>query len=229
MSIISEPSPNKYFCVGKRGASFPYCNCRVKQFPSSIKLSSLSTVRTGVGIAAAVTSLPSQSGCLMCPPHRVCARGSEIALNKSHCAHHWLRHSPRATDPKNRAPETVATRRISRLSFSPRPLPFSPSPFSFHQGLVGEKYGSIRVPGEVESAEFEMILDAAVEAGLDTHILEEWYCRDENSVPPAYYLKPKAQMLKNYQNSVSPELQSHSVTLTGGSRCSCPWFLCGMN
>lgn len=48
-----------------------------------------------------------------------------------------------------------------------------------------------------------MILDAAVEAGLDTRILEEWYCRDENSVPPAYYLKPKAEMLKNYQNSVS--------------------------
>lgn len=68
---------------------------------------------------------------------------------------------------------------------------------------MGEKYGSIRVPGEVESAEFEMILDAAVEAGLDTQILEEWYCRDENAVPPAYYLKPKAQMLKNFQNSVS--------------------------
>lgn len=67
---------------------------------------------------------------------------------------------------------------------------------------MGEKYGSIRVPGEVESAEFEMILDAAVEAGLDTRILEEWYCRDENSVPPAYYLKPKADMMKNYQNSV---------------------------
>lgn len=76
------------------------------------------------------------------------------------------------------------------------------SVFLFSQGLVGEKYGSIRVPGEVESAEFEMILDAAVEAGLDTRILEEWYCRDENSVPPAYYLKPKAEMLKNYQNSV---------------------------
>lgn len=71
---------------------------------------------------------------------------------------------------------------------------------------MGEKYGSIRVPGEVESAEFEMILDAAVEAGLDTRILDEWYCRDENSVPPAYYLKPKAQMLKNHQNSVSASL-----------------------
>lgn len=89
------------------------------------------------------------------------------------------------------------------LSFSPS-LPSIPPHFPPFQGLVGEKYGSIRVPGEVESAEFEMILDAAVEAGLDTHILEEWYCRDENSVPPAYYLKPKAQMLKNYQNSVSP-------------------------
>lgn len=85
----------------------------------------------------------------------------------------------------------------------PFPLLSFPSFLSPIQGLVGEKYGSIRVPGEVESAEFEMILDAAVEAGLDTHILEEWYCRDENAVPPAYYLKPKAQMLKNFQNSVS--------------------------
>lgn len=89
---------------------------------------------------------------------------------------------------------------------------------------MGEKYGSIRVPGEVDSAEFEMILDAAVETGMDTHILEEWYCRDENSVPPAYYLKPKAQMLKNYQNSVS--LASFFLFLFfsgrgGGGSCFC--------
>ncbi|XP_078256221.1 NACHT and WD repeat domain-containing protein 2 [Rhinoraja longicauda] len=67
-------------------------------------------------------------------------------------------------------------------------------------GLFGEKYGSIRIPGEVETSEFEMILDAAVEAQLETKVLEEWYCRDENSVPPTYYLKPKSEMLKNYQN-----------------------------
>ncbi|XP_041121063.1 NACHT and WD repeat domain-containing protein 2-like [Polyodon spathula] len=68
--------------------------------------------------------------------------------------------------------------------------------------LVGEKYGSIQIPGEVESSEFEMILDAAVEAKLDTRILEEWYCRDENAVPPAYYLKPKSEMLKNYHSAM---------------------------
>lgn len=101
-------------------------------------------------------------------------------------------------------------------------ITFIPPP----QGLVGEKYGSIRVPGEVESAEFEMILDAAVEAGLDTHILEEWYCRDENSVPPAYYLKPKAQMLKNYQNSVSP---ANTLPLPGQRKICQHGFLANMD
>ncbi|MGH0151397.1 UNVERIFIED_CONTAM: hypothetical protein FKN15_039447 [Acipenser sinensis] len=72
----------------------------------------------------------------------------------------------------------------------------------FTQALVGEKYGSTQIPGEVESSEFEMILDAAVEAKLDTRILEEWYCRDENAVPPAYYLKSKSEMLKNYHNAL---------------------------
>ncbi|XP_059674147.1 NACHT and WD repeat domain-containing protein 2 [Gavia stellata] len=76
-------------------------------------------------------------------------------------------------------------------------------------GLLGEKYGNIRIPGEVESAEFEMILDAAVEAKLETRILEEWYCRDENAVPPAYYLRPKSEMLKNYQNTM--ETSSNSM------------------
>lgn len=75
---------------------------------------------------------------------------------------------------------------------------------------MGEKYGNIRIPGEVESTEFEMILDAAVEAKLETRILEEWYCRDENAVPPAYYLRPKSEMLKNCQNTVS---HSHLLTI----------------
>lgn len=184
------------------------------------------------------------AGCPDCTT--VGARGSEIALNKSHCVHHWLHHSPCATDPKNRALKQFERSRwytfpVSLASPS-LPSTFFFSPPSLPQGLVGEKYGSIRVPGEVESAEFEMILDAAVEAGLDTHILEEWYCRDENSVPPAYYLKPKAQMLKNYQNSVSPtnllctvenlhgrhdftSLEALTVLIMG----SCPWAVWFMN
>ena len=48
-----------------------------------------------------------------------------------------------------------------------------------------------------------MILDAAIEAKLDTKLLEEWYCRDENSVPAAYYLRPKSEMLQTNKNAVS--------------------------
>ncbi|MEE6462291.1 hypothetical protein FKM82_001542 [Ascaphus truei] len=75
-------------------------------------------------------------------------------------------------------------------------------------GLLGEKYGTIRIPGEVESSEFEMILDAAIEAMLETRTLEEWYCRDENAVPPAYYLRPKSEMLKNHHNPIDSSTKS---------------------
>lgn len=89
------------------------------------------------------------------------------------------------------------------------------------QGLLGEKYGNIRIPGEVEASEFEMILDAAVEAKLETKLLEEWYCRDENSVPAAYYLRPKSEMLKSNKNAVSDlSLQSMCVSITFNRRSS---------
>lgn len=71
------------------------------------------------------------------------------------------------------------------------------------QGLLGEKYGNIRIPGQVEASEFEMILDAAVEAKLETKLLEDWYCRDENSVPAAYYLRPRLEVPRTNKNSVS--------------------------
>lgn len=89
------------------------------------------------------------------------------------------------------------------------------------QGLLGEKYGNIRIPGEVEASEFEMILDAAIEAKLETKLLEEWYCRDENSVPAAYYLRPKSEMLKSNKNAVSDlSLQSMCVSITFNRRSS---------
>lgn len=67
----------------------------------------------------------------------------------------------------------------------------------------------------MEASEFEMILDAAIEAKLETKLLEEWYCRDENSVPAAYYLRPKSEMLKSNKNAVSYlSLQSMYLSIT---------------
>nr|XP_032810935.1 NACHT and WD repeat domain-containing protein 2 [Petromyzon marinus] len=58
-------------------------------------------------------------------------------------------------------------------------------------GLLGERYGDACLPGQIEAAEFERILESALGAGLSTRALEEWYRRDENAVPPAYYLLPR--------------------------------------
>lgn len=63
-----------------------------------------------------------------------------------------------------------------------------------------------------------MILDAAIEAKLDTKLLEDWYCRDENSVPAAYYLRPRSEMLKSNKNAVS-YLSLQSVSLPTFLNC----------
>uniref|UniRef100_A0A8C4WZ30 NACHT and WD repeat domain containing 2 n=1 Tax=Eptatretus burgeri TaxID=7764 RepID=A0A8C4WZ30_EPTBU len=67
-------------------------------------------------------------------------------------------------------------------------------------GLLGERYGEPVLPGQIEAAEFERLLEGALSAGLDTHLLDTWYRRDENAVPPAYYLLPRSHLLKNFDN-----------------------------
>ncbi|XP_072900105.1 NACHT and WD repeat domain-containing protein 2-like [Hemitrygon akajei] len=64
--------------------------------------------------------------------------------------------------------------------------------------LIGEQYGSAGVPEEIEVNEFEMILCRSQNEGLKTTVLEKWYHRDENSVPAAYRLRAKADVLPDY-------------------------------
>ncbi|XP_067841646.1 NACHT and WD repeat domain-containing protein 2-like [Heptranchias perlo] len=66
--------------------------------------------------------------------------------------------------------------------------------------LIGEQYGSASLPAEIEASEFEIILGRSQNEGLSTRVLENWYCRDENSVPPAYYLRSKTDVLPDYCN-----------------------------
>uniref|UniRef100_UPI00398E640E LOW QUALITY PROTEIN: NACHT and WD repeat domain-containing protein 2-like n=1 Tax=Pristiophorus japonicus TaxID=55135 RepID=UPI00398E640E len=66
--------------------------------------------------------------------------------------------------------------------------------------LIGEQYGSASIPAEVEASEFEVILCRSQNEGLSTRLLENWYHRDENSVPPAYHLRSKTDVLPDYCN-----------------------------
>ncbi|XP_035240343.1 NACHT and WD repeat domain-containing protein 2 [Anguilla anguilla] len=58
----------------------------------------------------------------------------------------------------------------------------------FLVALVGRQYGSTGLPVQVEVSEFQQILQTGQQMGIDTQVLERWYCRDENNVPPSFCL-----------------------------------------
>lgn len=55
--------------------------------------------------------------------------------------------------------------------------------------LLGERYGWRPLPARIEAVEFERVCERATDA--DKRLIEEWYERDENAVPPEYLLKPR--------------------------------------
>ncbi|XP_060682178.1 NACHT and WD repeat domain-containing protein 2-like isoform X1 [Hemiscyllium ocellatum] len=93
-----------------------------------------------------------------------------------------------------------ASVRKLRMKLLDECLKFSAGPC--FAALIGEQYGSASVPAEIEAREFEMILCKSQNKGLRTRLLQNWYQRDENSVPPAYYLRSKTDVLPNYCNKI---------------------------
>ncbi|XP_051882479.1 NACHT and WD repeat domain-containing protein 2-like [Pristis pectinata] len=79
--------------------------------------------------------------------------------------------------------------------------------------LIGEQYGSTGIPEEIEANEFEMILCRSQNEGFNTMVLENWYHRDENSVPAAYRLRSKTDVLPDYYNKSKGRAReaAHSV------------------
>lgn len=53
--------------------------------------------------------------------------------------------------------------------------------------LLGDRYGWCPLPSEIPADEFALFRDAA---GADS-LLADWYARDDNAVPPVFYLKPR--------------------------------------
>ncbi len=53
--------------------------------------------------------------------------------------------------------------------------------------LVGNRYGYMYVPLEIEEAEFESILQVAREENIaNIELMQKWFQLDENSLPPKY-------------------------------------------
>ncbi len=61
--------------------------------------------------------------------------------------------------------------------------------------LLGDRYGWRPLPPEIPTEEFEGVIDA-VTGQEDKALLEGWYRRDDNAVPPVYGLRPRNIGLK---------------------------------
>jgi len=61
--------------------------------------------------------------------------------------------------------------------------------------LLGDRYGWRPLPPEIPAGEFRGILDA-VTGNEERALLERWYRRDDNAVPPVFYLQPRKIALK---------------------------------
>ncbi|XP_061072449.1 NACHT and WD repeat domain-containing protein 2 [Conger conger] len=58
----------------------------------------------------------------------------------------------------------------------------------FLVALVGRQYGNTGLPVQVEVSEFQQVLQTGQQMGMDTQLLEHWYERDENAIPPSFCL-----------------------------------------
>lgn len=56
--------------------------------------------------------------------------------------------------------------------------------------LLGDRYGWRPLPPEIEAGEFELLVMAIADPA-ERALVEAWYVRDDNAVPPVYFLKAR--------------------------------------
>ena len=63
--------------------------------------------------------------------------------------------------------------------------------------LLGDRYGWRPPPSYIPAAEYQQIVQH-VSATADRELLDQWYRRDDNAVPPEYVLQPRAGQHEDY-------------------------------
>lgn len=82
-------------------------------------------------------------------------------------------------------------RNCQRLSMGPNFICF-----------LGQKYGYRPIPTYILSSELQLIRDDLASNGVDVSLLDQWYKKDSNSVPPISILQPISSILVNFINKV---------------------------
>lgn len=76
--------------------------------------------------------------------------------------------------------------------------------------LLGDRYGWCPLPYEIPASEFEQIIENIADHG-ERLLVESWYWRDENAVPPTYCLQPRMDEFVDPQKWASTEDMLHSI------------------
>lgn len=74
--------------------------------------------------------------------------------------------------------------------------------------FLGQKYGYRPIPTYILSSELQLIRDDLDAAGVDVSLLDLWYKKDSNCVPPVSILQPISSILVNFINKRVPKLQA---------------------
>ncbi len=82
-------------------------------------------------------------------------------------------------------------RNCQRLSMGPNFVVF-----------LGQKYGYRPIPTYILASELAQFRECLVGLGIDVILLDTWYKKDANAVPPICILQPISSILVNFNNKV---------------------------
>lgn len=74
--------------------------------------------------------------------------------------------------------------------------------------FLGQKYGYRPIPTYILSSELQLIRDELAATGHDPALIDTWYRKDSNAVPPISVLQPISSILINFNNKRIPKLQA---------------------
>ncbi|XP_011338040.1 NACHT and WD repeat domain-containing protein 2 isoform X2 [Ooceraea biroi] len=90
--------------------------------------------------------------------------------------------------------------------------------------FLGQKYGYRPIPTYVLSSELEMLRTELESLGMDVSVLDKWYKKDSNAVPPTSILQPISSILKNFNNKRIPKLQQEDQAIWWDTMCKMQKF-----
>ncbi|KAK5645668.1 hypothetical protein RI129_004132 [Pyrocoelia pectoralis] len=79
--------------------------------------------------------------------------------------------------------------------------------------FLGQKYGYRPIPTYIISSELQLIRDELVNLGADASLIDTWYRKDSNAVPPVSVLQPISSILINFNNKRIPKLQAEDQAI----------------